>query len=290
MTDADWVMDLRTPAEREALRQRIEKLTDLPLNLLAVLLLILLLIDFTNRLVSPWSEVFGYAYVVIWLIFLVEFLIELALAAPKLRFLRTHWLVAITVVVPFFRVLQVFRVLRAVGLVTFFIGFKRGSDILRSIFQGTGFVYVALISIGVLLLSAAALYYVEIDQLQSSIKSYGDALWWLSAGVTQINAQGEPTSAEGRLIGFAVGAYGLGVFGYVTGAIASFLLGTRRQIKEEERETRAILREIKQLREELQVLANEVHLSRGAQSPAPASSPKHQRRSRPGRGIGRDHK
>ena len=48
----------------------------------------------------------------IWVVFLAEFLLRLALAPSKLLFLRTNWLSVIALLAPAFRLLRGFRVLR----------------------------------------------------------------------------------------------------------------------------------------------------------------------------------
>ncbi|MFC0389732.1 ion transporter, partial [Muricoccus vinaceus] len=58
---------------------------------------------------SQLLETIGLA---IWAVFLVEFLLRLALAPDKARFLRANWLSAIALVAPAFRLLRGFRVLR----------------------------------------------------------------------------------------------------------------------------------------------------------------------------------
>jgi hypothetical protein len=49
----------------------------------------------------------------------------------------------------------------------------------------------------------------------------------------------EPQSLEGRLISLLLRVFGLGVFGYVAGSIASFLVERRVASAEEHREERA---------------------------------------------------
>jgi voltage-gated potassium channel len=56
------------------------------------------------------------------------------------------------------------------------------------------------------------------------IDSYGEALWWTATTMTTVGSEYAPITAEGRLLGWLLSLYALGVFGYVTATIASHFL------------------------------------------------------------------
>lgn len=250
-------MDLRTKKGREELRQRIHQAVDIPLDVLAGLLLVLLVLELTLSVPPEGTEALALAGGAIWLIFIADFLVELALAASKTDYLRHNWLIAISVIVPFFRFFLVFRALRATRLVTLFTGLNRGTNILREVFSGRGLPYVAALTAGVILLSSAGIYFFERTAPGSTLATFGDVLWWVSASVTQINAQDQPKTPEGRIIGVAVGFYGLAIFGYLAGIIASYLVSGRTTPQPPVDE--ALRREIQQLRRELNSLTEAIN-------------------------------
>ena len=53
--------------------------------------------------------------ITIWMIFILDFIIDLVLAPDKLRYLKGNWLMAIALVVPAFRAFRIFTVLRYAG-------------------------------------------------------------------------------------------------------------------------------------------------------------------------------
>lgn len=250
-------MDLRTKEGRESLRQRIHRAVDIPLDVLAGVLLVLLVLELTLSLPPEGTEALALAGGAIWLIFIADFLVELTLASSKTTYLRENWLIAISVIVPFFRFFLVFRALRATRLVTLLTGLNRGTNILREIFSGRGLPYVIALTVGVIVISSAGIYFFERTAPGSTLATFGDVLWWVSASVTQINAQEEPKTPEGRIIGVAVGFYGLAIFGYLAGVIASYLVSGRTAPKPPEEG--ALRREIQQLRREVDSLTKAIH-------------------------------
>ncbi len=54
--------------------------------------------------------------------------------------------------------------------------------------------------------------------------NYGDALWWTANTMTTGPVEA-PRTPEGRLFGWLLSVYGLGVFGYLTAILASHFVG-----------------------------------------------------------------
>ncbi len=55
----------------------------------------------------------------------------------------------------------------------------------------------------------------------------GDALWWTAYAMTT-GAPTTPATPEGRLLGWLLSLYGLGIFGYLTAILASHFVGRDR--------------------------------------------------------------
>lgn len=96
--------------ERAELLSQINDLFDLLLTLLSLLWLILLIVDFVYGLSSSLQKL----SLVIWGIFIVDFLIELYISPLKKDYLKSNWLVTFSLFLPALRVLRLFKGFRLV--------------------------------------------------------------------------------------------------------------------------------------------------------------------------------
>lgn len=217
----------QTHEEREELRQRIAAWTETPLNLLGVMLLGILVVEFATELSPEWSSRLNSINWFIYAVFTAQFFVQLALAAEKLRYLRQNWLAAVSVLLPAFRVFRVLRALRAVRglrLVRVLTATNRGTRSLGRMLRGHQFGRVLGLTMAVIAVGAAALSYFEASGTSLG-GEYGDAVWWAIGFVTTIGSDFQPDTLEGRVVTFLLVVWGLGVFGYVTGAVASYFVG-----------------------------------------------------------------
>lgn len=169
---------------------------------------------------------------VIWVIFLAEFALRLALAPDRLRFLRGNWLSVIALVAPAFRLLRGFRMFRlaraarGLQLVRVVGTANRGMNALRKAMRRRGLEYVVALTALVNLLGASGMYAFErAPETEGGFSSYGDALWWTSMLLTTMGSGYWPVTAEGRVLCLLLAGYAFAVFGYITAAFASFFVG-----------------------------------------------------------------
>jgi voltage-gated potassium channel len=177
-----------------------------PMMVLSFVWLILVIVELVwgaNRSL----EVFGTG---IWIAFIVEFAIRLVLAPEKGAFLRRNWLTVIALIVPAFRLLQVFRVLRfaraarGFRLVRIIGTANRGMNALRASLSRRGLGYAIVLTVLVTLLGAGGMLAFEpASEIQGGFGSYGDALWWTSMLLTSLGSEFWPKSAEGRILCFS---------------------------------------------------------------------------------------
>ncbi|HXK34564.1 MAG TPA: ion transporter, partial [Dehalococcoidia bacterium] len=184
---------------RWRLQERLARYFDVPLTLLAFGLLALLIIEFGVQPGEPWSSRIEAANLIIWAIFAVAFAVEFAIAPRKLAYLRRNWLSALSVALPVFRVLRTFRALRALRGVRALRGLTLARGVtalgrarreLASYFRQYQFGYLLAVTVLVTLLAAALVYFLE-RGANTSMTSFGEALWWAAAIVTTVNAQQE---------------------------------------------------------------------------------------------------
>ncbi len=240
--------------ERRELQERLADWLDVPLSVLALVMLGLLILEFTVPLSPGWARRVGQAQTVIWVVFLATFLLELGLAPSKLDYLKKNWLTAIAVALPALRtvrLLRVARALRGISLVRIVTTLNRGSRALGHVVQRGQFGYVLLLTLLVTTTAAAGAYYLERDEPSANITTPGDALWWAVTLVTTVNSPFETVTLEGRVIALFLRIFGLAVSGYLTAIIAVYLLGNRAAPDDAE----ATQTELRQLRLQLTRLA-----------------------------------
>ncbi len=218
--------------ERESLREQLFDLLDPVMTALGLLTAVLLLIEFTVDLSPRQAALVGQAQQVIWAIFVVEFAVQFILAPDKLRFLRGHWLGAISVALPalrVFRALRAARALRSLRLIRLIGGTNRAMKALREMLRGRQFGYLVALTLLVTAAGAGGAYVLERGQPDANIQTFGDALWWAACLVTTINNEKFAVSPEGRVLAVLMRIYAAAIFGLITANIASYFVGKRQE-------------------------------------------------------------
>lgn len=144
-----------------------------------------------------------------WGAFAVDYGVRLYLVEDRRRFVRTHPLDLVAVLVPAFRSLRVLGVFGRVGVVA---QRHRSERVL---------VATALVVLTVVLVGAGAVLRPERQAPGANIRSYPDAIWWALTTVSTVGYGDRfPVTAEGRIIGGTLMVIGVGTMGMVTAALA----------------------------------------------------------------------
>ncbi|HWD50693.1 MAG TPA: ion transporter [Rhizomicrobium sp.] len=257
--------------ERSVLLDNLTAITDKAMIALAFVWIGLMIGDFLGKLTPPLVILND----VIWGIFGLDFLVKFAIAPHKLAFLKTHWLLLISLVLPAFRllrILQALSALRALSFVRILTSLNVGIGQLTSAMGRRGVGYVTVISIIVLFGGAAGMYNLEnphqllaqgfgnVVKLGGGLHSYSDAVWWTAMLMTTIGSQYWPVTTAGRALCFLLSMFSLGVFGYITAALASFFVdkeqtadkprrGSEESIDALRADVQTLIREVRQMRE-----------------------------------------
>ncbi|AKB41717.1 potassium channel family protein [Methanosarcina mazei] len=236
--------------ERLDLLSQINEILDFPLILLSIVWLILIIVDFVYGLSSRLQT----ASTVIWGIFIADFFVELYIAPKKKVYLKENWLVALSLFLPALRILKLFRgfrlfklssFIRSFNLARILSSFNRSIRTVRKAVRQRGLEYVLLLTALVTSIGAAGMYSFE----RPGLSSYWDAFWWTAMIMTTIGSDYWPETFEGRILTFFLSVYAFAIFGYITAALASLLIG-----KEKEESSK----EIVELRKEVQRLSSEI--------------------------------
>ena len=149
--------------ERKTLILRIEDLLEGPMIILGFIWLLLLIIELV-RGSNPTLEKIG---LVIWIIFIVDFLLKFFIAPSKKRFLRQNILTMISLAVPAFRIFRVLRIARflrfsrSVRLVKVVGSLNRSMRALSATMKKRAIGYVVILTMIVLFAGAAGIYAFE---------------------------------------------------------------------------------------------------------------------------------
>jgi len=228
--------------ERETLVEHLHGALDRVMVLLSVIWIALLVIELVTGTLPRSLEL---AVWVIWGLFVLEFALEFTIAPAKGRYLRTHWHTVVSLALPALRVLRVFaalrvlraaRVARSVGLIRILTSVNRGLGSLRATAERRGVGYVLAATVLIMTVGAAGMASFESPSALSAegiadakpLRDYGDALWWTAYAMTT-GATHQPATGEGRLLGWLLSLYGLGIFGYLTATLASHFVGGARE-------------------------------------------------------------
>lgn len=230
--------DIHTPdiAQREALLHRIERLTELPLLILAFIMIPLLVGPLLWKLSPSEEAIFLTLDWFIWAIFAIDLAIKLVVSPHRLAYLKRHWLEVLVVVVPFFRPLRIIRV--------FIFGSRAWVGTRRLVNVDFLLVY----GIGLVIITATVVASVEGGE-GASIQSFPDALWWAMATITTVGyGDMVPISAVGRAMGYILMLGGIAFFSGITANLASFLVRGR---DTRDKALRDIMVELEGLRKEV---------------------------------------
>jgi voltage-gated potassium channel len=162
--------------------------------------------------------------------------LDLASSIPTIDWLRIGRLSRIARIV---RLLRAMRSARTIGTI---ISRHRKESVLLA---------AAVVCFVLMVFASLAILQFETDP-ESNIRSGGDAVWWAFATITTVGyGDRYPVTLEGRFVASILMAAGVGLFGILSGLVASwFLSGT-----EEEKDDRIdhLVREIAGLREEMRL-------------------------------------
>ena len=227
MTDQDGSAQAENWRERLAVLDQLDDWLRTPMLVLSFAWLVLVVVE----LAWGASPALGWVSTAIWIVFVLEFLLRLALAPEKLAFLRGNWLTVLALLAPALRMVRALRFLRAarglrgLRLVRIVGTANRGMNALRGSLGRRGAGYVLLLTALVALLGAGGMLAFEpASEVEGGFAGYGDALWWTGMLLTSMGSEFWPRTGEGRLLCFLLSLYGFAVFGYITASFASFFV------------------------------------------------------------------
>jgi voltage-gated potassium channel len=247
--------------QRATLLRRIENVVEGPMAFLGFVWLGLLVVE----LIWGLSPLLQNLSLTIWIIFIFDFLLKLALAPRKFSFLKKNWLTIISLLIPALRVVRFFRVaralrgLRGVRLVKVVASLNRGMHSLGATMRRRGIKYLFILTLAVLFAGAAGMFALEGEV--NGFSNYGTALWWTAMLLSSMGTDYWPQTPEGRTLCLLLSIYGFCVFGYITATIASFFVGRDAEEKDaplaSAADINALRQQVQELTKAIQELKNQ---------------------------------
>ena len=216
MTTPTSTTDTPAASRRQRILEAYEAKTDVLLSALALVYLV----TFSAQAIfyEPdatwyrWATLFGY---LLWLLFAMDLIFRLGLSPHRLRFLRTHILDVITVVVPQFRALRALRAFNSNGILSKKKGAVTGKAVASAVMATALIVWVG----SLMVLS------VERGAQGAEITSFGDAVWWSFETITTVGyGDFVPVTWLGRAFATGIMFVGISVLGVVSAGMAATLV------------------------------------------------------------------
>lgn len=169
----------------------------------------------------------------VWLAFGIDYAVRLYLTPQRLRFIRTHPLALLAVLLPMLQPLRLLRLVSALLL---------AGQRAKMATQVRLTTYVAGSCAGLLMFGSLAVLEVERDAPNGNIETLGDAVWWSFTTMTTVGyGDLAPTTGLGRLLAVGLMLSGIALLGVVTANIAAwFVAQFEREDAEGKRQTTAI--------------------------------------------------
>ena len=254
--------------ERESILAQLEDWLETPLLVLGIIWLGLFIYEILWNL-NPFLEAIG---LVIWGVFILDFALKFFLAPKKIEYLKSNWLIAISLILPALRVFRIFsvfrifqatRAARGLRLVRLLGSLNIGMSALGESFRRRGFKYVLAVTLIVIFGGSGLMFAFESTaDVADGFKNYGESLWWTAMLMTTLGGAYVPQTVEGRVLNFILALYAFVSFGYITATLATFFVESDAKKRAEEKTpiepTLAEVRtEISEMRKEIMQILSE---------------------------------
>ncbi|GAA3479297.1 potassium channel family protein [Streptomyces yanii] len=210
---SDQPADSSTPLRLRRWEQR----TEVPLFVASLFFLLgyalrVLVPDHTQ----PWRDLALTLVLATWLLFAADYAVRIRLSGQGLRFLRTHWLDTVVLVLPLLRPLRLIQVYTAVQ--------RRRAQPRLSLYARV-ISYAGMTALLLGFSAALAVYHEEHLAPGATIRTFGDAVWWACATLTTVGyGDVVPVTPRGRTVAAGLMVCGLALLGAVTGSFSSWLV------------------------------------------------------------------
>lgn len=191
-------------------------------------------------------------------LFLMDFCVRFRHAPNKRVFMKTGW-IDLVACIPNVDVLRIARLARILRVIQLLRGLRIGHRLLRHVLlknpQAAGY-SIALTTILLVAFASVSILIVESGP-DANIHTAEDAIWWSVSTITTVGYGDRfPVSVEGRIIAMVLMISGVGLFGALSGTVASFFIGKEESSAELEEVLSRLRRMEERLAEQRQTVGN----------------------------------
>jgi voltage-gated potassium channel len=218
--------------------QRNDEVTAFQLGLLVLSLVAVaaLLVDAVTQLPREISRTVQIGDTVVCALLFLDFLNRFRLAESKRDFMRLAWIDLIACVpnVDFLRAGRLVRILRIIRVLRGIRAGQRAFQLFKENRPKSALASALTVMILLVAFSSAGILVAE-NRPDSNIKTAEDAIWWSVTTLTTVGYGDRfPVTTEGRAIAIVLMLGGVGLFGVLSGYVASLLLGNQSEEKNPE--------------------------------------------------------
>lgn len=197
--------------------QRWEHRSEWPLIGISVLFLLGYAIPIVQPAIPPAvASACSLVVLVSWVLFGGDYVVRLALAEHKWRFVRTNVVDLAVIALPSLRPLRLLRLVALLSVLN-----RSGATSLR----GKVITYITGGAVLLVLCAGLAITEAERNAPDSSIVGFGDGIWWALTTVTTVGyGDTYPATTTGRVIAVALMLGGIALLGVVTATLASWMV------------------------------------------------------------------
>lgn len=181
------------------------------------------------------------------ILLLLDFAFRFRRARSKLEFMKWGWIDLLASIpnLPMLRVGRLIRILRIIRLLRAIRVSQRMTNILFKNRLHGGLASVLVIFLLLIMFSSIGVLICEQQNPGAKIKSAEDAIWWSVATITTVG-YGDlyPVTTEGRCLAMLLMIAGVGMFGALSGIIASAMIGKEKRELDEKQEIMEMLKQI----------------------------------------------
>ena len=214
--------------ERQKKFEIIEKITKIPMLILALSMIPVLLIPMIFEISPSIASLLLIADIIIWVAFALEYVVKFSLAPDRINYFRNNIPDLLIVILPFLRPLRIFRagrllnLLRLTRLSAFFM---ESSQSLKSLLQRHQLQYVLLITVILIFIAAGMVVEFEKTHPERMITSISEGLWWSVTTITTVGyGDSYPMTIGGKIVASFLMLVGIVFFGLLTANIAAFFI------------------------------------------------------------------
>jgi voltage-gated potassium channel len=211
--------------ERFRLLRKIDSISRIPLIILGfvwIILVVLEIVQKDNALLRQLS-------VVIWVIFIIDFLIKFIIAPSKLSYLKKNTLIIVSLIVPAFRIFALFRILsvlkltRGLILIRLITSVNHGMSALNRTLKKRAWGFVLALTFIIWMIGSVGMYVFE-RNVNEGLNEFTKVIWWTAMLLITMGTGHWPVTPEGKFLCILLSLYGFSIFGYATATFATFFI------------------------------------------------------------------